>query len=242
MTKRSELNFPAIYTITHIASGKTYVGQTINVRIRWQLHRSALRRGKHRNCYLQHAWNKHGADTFEFAIYRDLRDVPSDQLAEALNKAEIELLATIKSPYNLMEAGMSGTVAGEETKALLRAHRKILWADPNHREKQRNSILELYAAPEWKAARDAAVKEGKNTPESKASVSAHAISLWADPQHRATQSAKRKANWQDPAYREQQLASRRASAANPEVRRRRSEGLKAAHARRKAAKLAEAAD
>lgn len=236
MTKRSELNFPAIYTITHTASGKTYVGQTTNLRIRWMLHRSDLRKGKHRNIYLQNAWNKHGKDAFEFSVYRNMSDVPPEQLADALNRAEIELLSSILEPYNLMEAGVSGMVAGAETREIWSQQRTALWATPEHRAKQRASILALYANPEWKAARDAAVKEGKNTPETKSAVSVQMTALWETVEHRAAQSAKRIANWQDPEYRAQQTASRKATWADPEVRKRRGDAIKAAHARRKAAK------
>lgn len=238
MTKRSELNFPAIYTITHTASGKVYVGQTINVRIRWQLHRSDLRKGKHRNRYLQAAWNKYGSDAFVFAIHKDMRNVPNNELAKALNQEEITLLSSLEETYNLMEAGQSGTVASEQTKALLKKRRHETWSNPAFREKQRAGIMERYADAEWKAARDAAVKEGKNQPNAKAAVSAQMSALWQTKEHREAMSERRKTNWQDPTYRAQQTVSRSATWDDPEVRRKRSEGIKAAHARRRAAKAA----
>lgn len=225
MTKNSELNFAAIYTITHIASGKTYVGQTINVRVRWQLHRSDLRKGKHRNAYLQYAWNKYGKDAFTFSIHTDLRNIPSERLALELNQMEVAILASFPETYNLMHAGESGVVASPETRALLSKQRLIMWQDPAHRAKHREALLALNADLEWKAARDAAVKEGKNTEHHKAAVSAQMTELWKDNDHRSKQSWARKANWEDPAYREQQSTSRSASWANPEIRERRMAGL-----------------
>jgi group I intron endonuclease len=225
MTRRSELNFPAIYTITHKASGKTYVGQTTNVRIRWMMHRSDLKKGKHRNSYLQYAWNKHGANAFEFAVVRDMRDVHASDLADALNKSEIETLKAVEQPYNLMEAGISGMVAGPETRAIWSEQRLALWKDPEFRAKHARSMRVLYDDPEWKAARDASVKEAKGSDQNRAAVSAHMSTLWQTKHHRETQSAKRKANWEDPAYRAQQSASRAASWADPEIRERRMAGL-----------------
>lgn len=234
MTKRSELNFPAIYTITHIASGKAYVGQTINVRIRWQMHRSDLRKGKHRNAYLQHAWNKYGKDAFVFAVHTDLRNIPPEKLALELNRMEVAILASFPETYNLMHAGESGVVASPETREILSRQRLILWQNPEHREKQRNSILALHADPEWSAVRGASLKEAKGTEENRAAVSVHFTNLWQTEEHRSAQSQKRAANWQDPEYFAKQVASRKATWADPEVRARRVAGIVAAHARRRA--------
>lgn len=63
----------AIYAITHIDSGRCYIGSTTDYVSRCYQHRSHLRRGKHRNPRLQHAWNKHGALAFTFEIIE--RDV-----------------------------------------------------------------------------------------------------------------------------------------------------------------------
>ncbi len=60
-----------VYRITHKASGTTYVGSTGNVKQRWRDHKSRLRRGAHDNPHLQYAYNKYGADAFEWAIIED---------------------------------------------------------------------------------------------------------------------------------------------------------------------------
>lgn len=237
MSKNSGLNFPGIYTITRIASGSVYIGQATNIRIRWQHHNRSLRRGHHRNFVLQRAWNEHGPEAFVFAVVKDMRDVPLNELQEALNAAEIALLTLHPRAYNLMEAGVSGTIASASTRALLSHIRKNQWADPIYRAKQRASIMALYADPEWKAARDAAVKIGKNSAKTKTDVSAQMKALWKTSDHKTAQSAKRTANWQDPAYREQQSASRKAAWADPTIRASRLAALKAGWAKRKAAKL-----
>lgn len=59
-----------IYQILHV-SGIRYVGQSVNVKGRLRGHFRALRNGIHRNAYLQHAWNKHGSDSFVFELIEE---------------------------------------------------------------------------------------------------------------------------------------------------------------------------
>jgi group I intron endonuclease len=236
MTRKHELSIPGIYTITHVASGKVYVGQSDRIRRRWMSHRGNLKKSNHRNFLLQRAWNAHGPEAFVFAIYTDLSHVPSDQLIDALNAAERQALIDFPMTYNLMEAGDRGPSAGQYTRELWSVQRKKMWDDPEFRAKRSVETKAMYANnPEWKAARDAAVKEGKNTPKTKAAVSAQMADLWKTPEHQAAMSALHTAYWQDPEYRAQQKASREAAWKDPIKRQRRIDGLKAAWARRKAA-------
>jgi group I intron endonuclease len=69
-----------VYTITHALSGKVYVGSSVEIRRRWTAHASDLRRGSHRNRYLQAAWTKHGEAAFVFAVVEEVLD-PSSLLA-----------------------------------------------------------------------------------------------------------------------------------------------------------------
>jgi len=57
-----------VYQIRCIQTGKIYVGSAVNLRKRSEQHYSALRKGKHRNHYLQHAWDKYGEKQFVFEI------------------------------------------------------------------------------------------------------------------------------------------------------------------------------
>ena len=61
-------DFSAIYGIRHIASGRIYVGSAVRTNARWRHHRSQLQRGTHHSRYLQAAWNKYGAEAFEFVV------------------------------------------------------------------------------------------------------------------------------------------------------------------------------
>jgi len=191
-------------------------------------HRGSLKKGTHRNFLLQRAWNAHGADAFVFAVYIDLSHVSPDQLTEALNAAERQALLDFPKSYNLMEAGDRGPSASKSTRELWSRQRLEMWAKPGAKERASKATKALYADPQWKAARDAAMKEGKNTAEVKAAVSAHMTELWQTPEHQAAMSAARTANWKDPEYRAKQKESRSAVWQDPVKRQRRIDGLKAA--------------
>lgn len=57
-----------IYSITNIINGKRYIGSTIDFKDRWRRHCVELSNNIHTNKYLQNAWNKHGANNFNFEI------------------------------------------------------------------------------------------------------------------------------------------------------------------------------
>jgi group I intron endonuclease len=58
-----------VYQIKNRSNGKSYIGSTtMSFAKRLEHHRCLLRGGKHKNKYLQRAWDKYGEDNFEFKI------------------------------------------------------------------------------------------------------------------------------------------------------------------------------
>lgn len=57
-----------VYIIKCRANNRRYIGSSVQIQKRWQLHRQAFVRGNHKNRHMQRAWNKYGADVFEFKI------------------------------------------------------------------------------------------------------------------------------------------------------------------------------
>lgn len=59
---------PCVYMIRNKINDKKYIGITGDYLHRRQCHISCLNKKKHSNIHLQRAWNKYGADNFEFLI------------------------------------------------------------------------------------------------------------------------------------------------------------------------------
>lgn len=57
-----------VYKITCISNKKIYIGSSLNIGKRWMYHIQDLKRDNHKNPHLQHAWNKYGAEMFEFLV------------------------------------------------------------------------------------------------------------------------------------------------------------------------------
>lgn len=228
MTKRSETSIPGIYLITNTLTGVVYVGQARNIRKRWEIHRSTLKSKSHRNCYLQRAWDKYGGTAFVFSVFRSMADVSKEMLSSALNDAEIDILASFPETYNLMEAGVSGVVASDETRALLSSIHKANWANEDFRARRLLALAALHADPEFIARRIEAIREGIRTPDARAKRSKISTALWSEPEFKAKMINKKVQNWEDPEYRAKQSDGRKRSWADPESRARRLAGLKKA--------------
>lgn len=58
-----------IYEIVCTPTGRRYVGSAaVSFARRWDNHKSELRRGVHKNRYMQRSWAKYGAGAFEFRV------------------------------------------------------------------------------------------------------------------------------------------------------------------------------
>src|SRR4051812_4788236 len=57
-----------IYSITHVSSGRSYIGSARNIERRWRAHKTRLKHNKHHSQYLQNAWNKYGQDAFSWMV------------------------------------------------------------------------------------------------------------------------------------------------------------------------------
>lgn len=113
-----------VYSITNRVNGKCYIGQTVycDHRKRWNIHKSMLRSGKHKNMYLQSAWNKYGADSFSFDLVARARHHIE------LNELEIAEISVRQSTnrdfgYNLDLGGSSGFHSEETKQKIGNAHR-----------------------------------------------------------------------------------------------------------------------
>jgi group I intron endonuclease len=63
-----------IYSIKNKLNGKVYIGSSKNIEGRIYHHKQLLARGKHHSIKLQRAWNRDGADNFEFSIIETVEE------------------------------------------------------------------------------------------------------------------------------------------------------------------------
>lgn len=110
-----EDRYGIIYLITHIDSGRQYVGQTIGPRYqRWASHRHRARKGQ--RSYIHNAMLKHGVENFDI---QTIDWACSKETLDHKEKFWIDFLDT-KEPqgYNLKEGGSHGRLSEESKRRL----------------------------------------------------------------------------------------------------------------------------
>ncbi len=132
-----------VYVIKNLCDGKVYVGSTSQgFRKRWHEHRRHLRKGTHGSAHLQHAWNRDGEASFEFAVLEVVTDLETLLAVEAKwfdetgccdgrygynvrtephSNRGIKLGPQSPELRARRSAWMKGRVVSEETRAKLRA-------------------------------------------------------------------------------------------------------------------------
>lgn len=71
-----------VYAIVHTASGRIYVGSSINLKRRKKEQLASLRHNKNRNKRLQSAWNEFGEQAFEWRLLESILDTSILRQAE----------------------------------------------------------------------------------------------------------------------------------------------------------------
>ncbi len=133
-----KLFLSGVYGIVHMASGKMYVGSSVNMSNRCLHHLKYLNAHKHSNGRLQNAWNKYGEAAFVFVVIERCS-------REHLLKSEQYWIDKCGS-YNL--APKAGSVLGikwstrSRRKQALRASK--YFRDPENRRKQ-SERLKIFA-------------------------------------------------------------------------------------------------
>lgn len=185
------MNKHGIYKIEHVASGRIYVGSSINIDKRLSEHKSKLRRCGHENRHLQNAWNKYGSDTFAFSVIEHVADKTT--LIQREQHWIDALDAACRPNFNILPNAHSalGQVVSTETRAKLSAfqssrprqplsaeHRAILSQKAKGRQMHPNTRAAIHAAvtgrkfgPEFSAKLSAALRGLKRSPETRARLS-----------------------------------------------------------------------
>lgn len=113
-------NICGVYKITNTIDGKLIIGISSNIRKRWNGHKSELRRGIHKNSYLQRAWNKYGESCFVFEIILECQENSLEEEEKRLIKKYDSI--NRKVGYNLVEGGYRPKHTKESKQKLRLAH------------------------------------------------------------------------------------------------------------------------
>jgi hypothetical protein len=247
-----------IYAIIRRENGDAYVGSTIALSQRWAHHRSTLKKGRHHCRHLQHAWNKYGADSFDYVIL----ERAECSTRQERNFVELSWIERMGCYNHLVSDGRSGcfVVRPEDLEARRASAFARIAADPAYRAwlgERGKAIAELARTP---AAREAMAKTTTlrwQDPEEREKLAAGLVNRWADPNARdhmakktgermrqpengAAHSEKLKAAWQDPDKRARLQARLDSRWADPEAKARQAANMKRIWAERRAAKAAAA--
>jgi group I intron endonuclease len=111
-----------IYAITHVASGRVYVGSAVDVTMRWHIHRHHLNHGTHHAIRLQTAWAEAGAKAFTFSVLEAVA-LKADLLTREQWWIDELNALFLGSGFNSCPVAGSplGTKHSDETKAKMRA-------------------------------------------------------------------------------------------------------------------------
>jgi len=133
-----------VYAIRHVASGRVYIGSSVQMYARWGQHVQNLTRGRHHSRYLQHAWAKYGHDAFEFVVLETC--LPEERIAR--EQAYIDQMRAAEPAHGFNISRTAGLVTlSEDGKRRISAANKGRQVSAEHRaavgEAARNRVWAL---------------------------------------------------------------------------------------------------
>jgi group I intron endonuclease len=220
----------SIYLATNTHTGEQYVGQTRQlVEKRWDAHWRTAICATSRKAKFQEALTTFGRNVFQVAEVFVAFD------ADALNAAEIALIAELQPAYNATRGGkgLRSITVSEET-----------------RRKRSDAAKARWANPQWKAKTVVSIQRASQTLEAKnrgrkiagmGNAARWAKHVKAQPESTRSLSEAIKASWQDPLARSRRIENIRIAAQRPESKQRYSDAARnRVHTATTIAKIAQA--
>lgn len=87
-----------VYKITNKVNNKSYIGSSINIKMRWQKHIYDLKKDLHPNKHLLESYKKYGEHNFEFSILEIVED--TDQLIDR-EQYYLDFYKSYENGYNI---------------------------------------------------------------------------------------------------------------------------------------------
>ena len=199
------------YKLTHVKSGKFYVGSTGNFYERRKHHIVLLRMGKHFVTDLQELYNENPEIHFELFLTgydEHARELAYDHEQSMLDENKTNPLMMNKS-FDARKPAFTGEIEAQRIAAMTKTTR----------------------SPEYRAAQGEHSKIHRNTEHAKTRASEATAEQWKDPEKRKAimggrdseearqaNSDRNKQQWQDPEYRKQMLESRQSKEARERLK------------------------
>lgn len=148
-----------IYKITNTINNKCYIGQSVDVERRMNVHKINLLNNKHGNEHMQNSFNKYGIDNFKFELLIECS-------REKLDELEIKYIKEYNSTnrdlgYNISSGGSNGNnFAGKSKEEMIEFSSKVS-----------NSLINLYKNPNERLRVSMQTKAGMSNPDVKAKIS-----------------------------------------------------------------------
>ena len=116
-----------IYRITNLVNGKTYIGQSIDIKRRFSEHRCISHES---NIHLKRALKKYGKENFKYEVLEEC------DISE-LDEKEVYYISTLKPEYNIASGGQSSLrTYPEEVKKVISQKSKAQWERMTDEEKR----------------------------------------------------------------------------------------------------------
>lgn len=170
-----------IYSITHLPSGRTYIGKTNDWKRRFRDHRETLNRGVHLNRYLQRTWDRDGRTSFEFSL---VEECPENCLTE---REQFWIKEYQENTFNLTSGGegILGYHHTQEAKDKISVANKGIKREPwvgkkisegktgktrkpfteEHKKKIREGVLKSFQDPEIRERHLEKLRQNASNPE-----------------------------------------------------------------------------
>lgn len=125
-----------VYAIVNKVNQKVYIGNSVDVKKRWNGHRKSLRDGSHHSQKLQRAWDKYGEENFSFQILEPVAKHSKKKLLEA-EQRWLDIYQATTNGYNILPTAYShlGTKRSKESREKLSKSLKETFSRPEMRKK-----------------------------------------------------------------------------------------------------------
>jgi group I intron endonuclease len=200
----------SIYIATNKHTGDQYVGQTRkSVQKRWDSHWRTAICSTSRKAKFQEALLEFGKDAF------DVKEVFVAFDSDALNAAEISLIADTQPSYNASRGGrgLRPVVVSEETKRKRSEAAKLRWANPEWKAKTVESIKLAAQTPEA-VARGMALRAYKG-------IEKRWVGHVKKERPQSDRSGALRKSWENPSVREKRIEGLKKALSKPDARARR---------------------